>query len=436
MEHVQTSLSEHRSVDDLSEFFALVPAMAALEPDFIDFGYDSVASIVAATPEDLHEFFKDKNVKKPHQRLILNAVEKFSATVGGAATSSSVEPPKTQPKTAEPKIPVKQDPQHSSSTAFPTPTVSLPRTTMEYTQEEQGVEGASSTTSVEPPKTQPKTAKPTTPVNQVPQRSSSTAFPTPAVYLPRTTIKYTQEEQVPAANFDGIKEVGRCLQQLVQSLSSLKGDTSTNQDAELLECWTNSLDLKKSSFAVYGLETFGKSTLLSSVMPEELLPKYTSIPIRVKHITDASCAIRLTIPQSSEWNECVSDIRRRLSDGSLDAALQKERVGEKYAKALELIDRIKNNTLTFQGSSDVGGTRDTLSELTNFVRLLCVVGVDYEKEYGIRSEEEMLPLVEMHLREFGASRNNGFSLIDTPGYGSPEMPIDKLTKAMRMITGG
>jgi hypothetical protein len=222
-------------------------------------------------------------------------------------------------------------------------------------------------------------------------------------------------------------------------------ESDTSGDIKLLEGLVNNRDLAGATFPVYGPVNAGKSTFLAFLLREKLLPEESlSIPIRIRHVARNSSPVRLTIPQCDKWNACASDFRDKLIAGSLALDIQNTNAvdgGDQYANVRDLINRIKNNPLTFPSSVEGEEIRPVLNDLSHFVRTLWLTDVDYEKDHGIIMDTDMLPLIEMSFKSFEGFGDKSFSLLDTPGPNEATGPkvlmvLQQLApKVMRLTSG-
>ena len=130
-----------------------------------------------------------------------------------------------------------------------------------------------------------------------------------------------------------IKDLAHRLQTKFQELDdashkvgSFKGaKEQLGEDAATLSRLIENFDMISAVFPVYGVVKAGKSTLLACLIGEMVLPEQaapmTSIPIRIKHVSDIS-EKRLVIPQYERWNCCITGFEQKLLSGTLDKEFQ------------------------------------------------------------------------------------------------------------------
>lgn len=234
---------------------------------------------------------------------------------------------------------------------------------------------------------------------------------------------------------DEIKGMAAMLKEQILSLDSLmsKDDAlaapplstetmESNSDIAALDRLIDNPDLGGAVFPVYGAVKAGKSTFLAyllrhKVLPEQALPM-TSIPIRIKHVPDNHGApLHLRLPQSDKWNACVAGFKQKLIAGSLSSFLDlpANSTADTFSSFRDLLERIKVDTLKFPESADGGDVRTVLDDISHFVRVLWMTEIDFEKDYDIVIEPDLLPVIEMEMKAFQAFGSKSFSLLDTPG---------------------
>jgi len=176
--------------------------------------------------------------------------------------------------------------------------------------------------------------------------------------------------------------------------------------------------LSSANFPVYGVVKAGKSTFLSCLLREKLLPEQglpmTSIPIRLVHKTGARK--RLCIPGYDKWNACIDGFKTLLKSGKLKAPIICGALTDKDVKLFETQQLMLERTTRFNSETfEEGDIRHQLDLISHFVRLLWINEIDFEKDFGISLDVPSLPFLEISMSAFEDLDLRQFSFIDTPG---------------------
>jgi hypothetical protein len=165
-------------------------------------------------------------------------------------------------------------------------------------------------------------------------------------------------------------------------------------------------------FPVYGAVNAGKSTILSSLLRERVLPAQvlpmTSIPTKITHKTGVRKHLQLK--QAAKWNTCVRSYRQRLFAGTLKIRQQTTEM-----KLYETEERIRRNTVHFPDIIEEDGVSEGLETLAHFARLLWINDIDFETEFDISLDIPDLPELWMDLTIFREFADKPFTLLDTSG---------------------
>ncbi|CAE8629331.1 unnamed protein product, partial [Polarella glacialis] len=192
-------------------------------------------------------------------------------------------------------------------------------------------------------------------------------------------------------------------------------DSSTRVEEEMLLTMISRSGPIEAVFPVYGAVKAGKSTFLSAVMRETILPAQalpmTSIPIKITHITGASK--QLILNQADKWANCLAGFKQKLIVGAIPNEIHQ---GEGDENLYGIQERIRRGAVTLpaesRGDQDIASTLKTVS---HFVRLLWMNNIDFEQEFQISLKVEDLPQVQLDMQAFREGPAQHFSLLDTPG---------------------
>ena len=187
-------------------------------------------------------------------------------------------------------------------------------------------------------------------------------------------------------------------------------------------------------FPVYGAVKAGKSTFLSCLLRQEILPAQalpmTSIPIKVSHVPGA--ALKLEFPQLERWTACLADFASKLKTGTLRDEVQNKRGDEALHAAQE---EIRANRFTFRASvTGRAAVAKQLTDFSHFIRLLWRNNIDYERDHGVSMRLDLLPVVQMDMPTFRAAPVQRFSFLDTPGI-NEQRAEDALRKVGAQVMG-
>ena len=199
-------------------------------------------------------------------------------------------------------------------------------------------------------------------------------------------------------------------------------------------------------FPVYGVVKSSKSTLLSYIMRESLLPSeampMTSIPIKVVHkkSSELKDGKSLTIPFHERWNEAVQSFQSKLIAGTVDFKFDDKAGDAKMLRLKDIAETIKEGKAPQFNAKTTGDDkiRSQLYFLSHFVRLLWAAGLDMEEDFKIEVEADKLPQIEMSMLTFEHFDAQRFSFMDTPGYnelGATEV-LEKLAPKMVSTCSG
>ena len=199
-------------------------------------------------------------------------------------------------------------------------------------------------------------------------------------------------------------------------------------------------------FPVYGVVKSSKSTLMSYLMRESLLPveamPMTSIPIKVVHkkLSELKDGKNLTIPFHDRWNEAVRSLRSRLIAGTVDFKFDDKDAGAKLARLKDIAQTIQDGKALVFNARTVGDDkiRAQLYFLSHFVRLIWSARLNLEDDFNIKVETDSLPRIEMSMATFEHLDAQKFAFMDTPGYneiGATEVLEDLAPKMVSSSSG-
>lgn len=243
-----------------------------------------------------------------------------------------------------------------------------------------------------------------------------------------------------------LQEVARDLLVLWKEINKVTGEVegeggsnAGNDQESMVQKMTEDSKIE-AVFPVYGAVKAGKSTFLSSIMREQILPAQslpmTSIPIKITHQEGVSKVLHMK--QSDKWNVCVHGFKQKLVAGVLPNE-QKEG-DENDGKWFEIQNRVSNGTVNFKpeshGDDEISAQ---LALLSHFVRLLWINEIDFEAEFEISLNVDMLPEVLLDMKAFRGGPSQNFSFLDTPGpneSGKAKQALKKIgPKVMGTSTG-
>eukprot|EP00442_Polarella_glacialis_P001048 CAMPEP_0115123452 /NCGR_PEP_ID=MMETSP0227-20121206/47546_1 /TAXON_ID=89957 /ORGANISM="Polarella glacialis, Strain CCMP 1383" /LENGTH=1066 /DNA_ID=CAMNT_0002525817 /DNA_START=72 /DNA_END=3271 /DNA_ORIENTATION=+ len=198
-------------------------------------------------------------------------------------------------------------------------------------------------------------------------------------------------------------------------VGEIEGTSGQSAEETMLQKLADGSSKIEAVFPVYGAVKAGKSTFLSCVLRETILPAQalpmTSIPIKISHVVGTSK--KLVLKQAEEWRKCLAGFKQKLIAGSL-AKERKQNEGDKHLFNMQ--EKVRSGDVAF--SEECEGDDDIASQLltiSHFVRLLWINDIDFELDYNISLEIADLPEVQLDMRAFRDGPVQRFAFLDTPG---------------------
>lgn len=228
-----------------------------------------------------------------------------------------------------------------------------------------------------------------------------------------------------------VKEISGLLLEMFEALDSglERADLKSNKSAEenikeeeendvyMLKKLVCGENIEHAYFPIYGVVKAGKSTFMSCLLREKLLPEQalpmTSIPIRLQHSPGAEKTLHM--PQCNLWNNCLDGFRNQLIDKTLLNEISLATANDKDMNLAKTQEKIRNNEVRFDEISHGDHIRDQLDLISHFVRLLWVNDIDFETDFSISMDISMLPMIEISMKAFEDFGAQKFSFLDTPG---------------------
>ena len=222
---------------------------------------------------------------------------------------------------------------------------------------------------------------------------------------------------IPNVNTQQLKQVAGILKELWEEFNRSSSQlNSAGQDAQVTSLKKiEEEEQNEGVFPVYGAVKAGKSTFLSCIIKESILPAQslpmTSIPIKITHSPGIDRKY-MEFKQLEKWNNCLKDFSDKLISGTLPKILTRES-GDDYLFHLQ--EKIRNNNLVFKEMAIGDDIGNELKTFSHFVRLLWFNEIDFETNFEISLNIDQLPEVHIDMKSFENLPMSRFSFLDTPG---------------------